>query len=568
MVVLLWFSVCPLLAAPAQNPEAPTEDGQTDIGSGPVPEHLSSPRSTMRSYMEAIHDVMVNQQTERIDDAMETMAFSDQVRAANGPELAKLLREIIDRVRFVIYDHIPDYDEGSAYVFHRGESGSVVIGRQEDGRWLFTLETIETLSELYLEMESKPVVSRVVANPRYVPGWQRIRSWIPGLLQKKGLLLEHWQWLGLLLLILVGLIIDRIVVLFLSRLLRKQLGRDSVDVFSNEQANLLRPLGLLGAALVWRAGLGLLGLPIGVQLVLGVAIKFVAIVSGIWAVYRLVDILSSYLDRRASRTENKFDDLLVPLIRKTLKVFVTVFGFVFVADMFQWNLGRVIAGLGIGGLAFAFAARDTVANLFGSVMILIDRPFQIGDWVVVGDIEGIVEEVGFRSTRVRTFYNSLVTMPNATVASAAVDNYGARVYRRTKTYLSLTYDTPPEKIEAFCEGIRELIRRHPHTRKDYYEVHLNQFASASLDVLLYCFHRVPNWSQELTERHRLYLDIIRLAGKIGVEFAFPTQTLHLYQEQQGESPVKAPGDQVAALEFGRVVAHELLKKSEESKEGD
>jgi MscS family membrane protein len=200
------------------------------------------------------------------------------------------------------------------------------------------------------------------------------------------------------------------------------------------------------------------------------------------------------------------------------------------------NITSLLAGLGLGGIAFALAAQDTVKNFFGSVTVLLDRSFQVGDWVVVGDIEGTVEELGFRSTRIRTFYNSLITLPNSNLISAHVDNYGERRYRRWKTYLGVAYGTPPVTVDALCEGIRELVRRHPYTRKDYYHVYLNEFGAHSLDILLYIFFETPDWATELRERHRLAVDILRLARHLGVEIAFPTQTLYLKRDH-GTSPV-------------------------------
>jgi MscS family membrane protein len=215
------------------------------------------------------------------------------------------------------------------------------------------------------------------------------------------------------------------------------------------------------------------------------------------------------------------------MLRRGLKIVVIAFGVPFIAQNLDIDITSLLAGLGIGGIAFALAAKDTVENLFGSVTVLIDRPFAIGDWVVIGDLDGTVEEIGFRSTRIRTFYNSVITMPNARLVNAAVDNLGARRYRRVKTMISVQYDTPPDRLEAFCEGIRELIRKHPYTRKDYYMVYLNEFAASSLNILLYAFHETPDWPTELRERHRLFVDVVRLAHRLGVQFAFPTQTLHL-----------------------------------------
>jgi len=194
--------------------------------------------------------------------------------------------------------------------------------------------------------------------------------------------------------------------------------------------------------------------------------------------------------------------------------------------------------------------------------VLLDKPFHVGDWVKIGDLEGTVEEVGFRSTRIRTFYNSLITMPNATLIATAVDNLGARTYRRWSTMLSLTYDTPPEKIEAFCEGIRELVRRHPDMRKDYFHVYANEYGAASLNVLLYVFFQTPGWPEELKARHQLFLQILRLAREVGVEFAFPTQTLHVHRSEWEPAAWSEAEDAGAkALEDGRAKAEAIAGKN-------
>jgi MscS family membrane protein len=205
------------------------------------------------------------------------------------------------------------------------------------------------------------------------------------------------------------------------------------------------------------------------------------------------------------------------------------------------------------------AAKDMIGNLFGSVTVVMDRPFHIGDWVVIGDVEGTVENVGFRSTRIRTFYNSLVSLPNAQLTTTKIDNMGARQYRRMSTLLSLTYDTPPERIEAFCAGIRQLVELHPYMRKDYYHVYLNQFAAASLDILVYVFWKTPDWGKELQERQRFLLDILRLAKELQVEFAFPTQTLMLRQDQApGE---REPLTSAQALALGEQRAQEVVRRN-------
>ena len=270
--------------------------------------------------------------------------------------------------------------------------------------------------------------------------------------------------------------------------------------------------------------------------------------SMIWLLYRLIDLLEIYLMAVTSKTASKLDDQLVPLIRKSLKIFLVIIGTIFILQNFDINVTSLLTGLGLGGLAFALAARDTLANLFGSITIFLDKPFQVGDWVIIGKDEGTVEEVGFRSTLIRTFYNSVVSIPNAKVADSPIDNMGKREYRRIKTTLGLTYSTTAEQMQAFVEGIRAILLANPFSRKDLYEIHFNNFADYSLSVLVYVFVKVETWSDELRERHNILLEILRLAEEIGVEFAFPTQTVQVdsfYSEKPRQVGKKMTSDALA-----------------------
>ena len=171
-------------------------------------------------------------------------------------------------------------------------------------------------------------------------------------------------------------------------------------------------------------------------------------------------------------------------------------------------------------------------------MIFIDRPFQIGDWITSGDIDGSVEEVGFRSSRIRTFRNSLMYVPNGKLADSVIDNHGMRQYRRFYTQIAVTYDTPPELINTFVEGLRKIVETHPDTRKDYYNVYFNDMAAFSLNIMFYIFFEVPDWGAELKARHEVLMQILKLGNELGVNFAFPTQTLHMenFPGQQSLSP--------------------------------
>ena len=183
--------------------------------------------------------------------------------------------------------------------------------------------------------------------------------------------------------------------------------------------------------------------------------KVLTYIGFVWLGLRLTSYFQVFFVEKSKKTALKFDDLLAPLLGKVIKVLLIIVGLISVAEILNLPLASLLAGLGIGGIAIAMAAKDTIANIFGSLTVVADRPFSIGDWVKIKDVEGTVEHLGFRSTRVRTFYNSLVSVPNSILLTASVDNMGERRYRRFNTMLSITYDTPVEKIEAFCAGIRE-----------------------------------------------------------------------------------------------------------------
>ncbi|MCA9726470.1 MAG: mechanosensitive ion channel family protein [Candidatus Eisenbacteria bacterium] len=534
-----------------------------------VPEARLSARATMLTFLKSVNDAARGEQS-RLDDAVACLDLSEipkSVRAVKGREYAVQLKQIIDRTRYVEIEEISDDPHGSPYVFTDQIQGSVVIARTPSGDWQFTKQTVADIPSLVLALRDVERVEGVTGAPVELAPGLRLREAMPASLRVTHFLLEDWQWLALFVLVLLGIILDRVLVLVVLRGLQSGMSRRGVMIANAELQTALRPLGLLGMALVWKLGLRLLDLPPAPLAVLQVAIHVVLAATSIWAAFRLIDIASAFLEKRADRTASKLDDVLVPLLRRAAKVFVFLVGIVFVADSLSLNVTGLVAGLGLGGLAFALAAQDTVKNLFGSVTVLVDRPFQIGDWIKIGGHEGTVVEVGFRTTRIRTFYDSMVTLPNAQLIASTVDNMGARRYRRWSTKLSVTYGTEPETIEAFCEGIRELIRRHPYTRKDYFHVYVNEFGASSLDILLYVFHEAPDWTVELQERHRLFLDILRLAQRLGVEFAFPTQTLHLQRatpvEPEPDYPVSPEAVQ-AALREGRESGERIARTLHET----
>jgi MscS family membrane protein len=459
-------------------------------------------------------------------------------------KLAPRIKAVYDtRGLYIELDSLPDAPDykdpktGRAELAPNAGLPSVVVARRPDGQWLWTQASLTRLDQLYAQSFTR-LGDTVIDH-------------IPSALRGEVFGTALWQYLALLLVVLVGLIARKVIQFIVANRLKNFVSMTGhawaarlVDVFGSPGATLVM-------ALLLRVTYPRLRLAIDAALAVSIAVRLLIVVSLVWAIYRLVDVLAERMAEKARGTESKLDDQLVPLIRKSLKLLTLIAGVLFVLQNLNVDVTSLLAGLGIGGVAVALAAKDTIANFFGSIMIFADRPFQIGDWVVVSGVEGIVEEVGFRSTRIRTFYNSLVTIPNAKFTEANIDNYGARQYRRSYFTLNVTYDTTPEQMQAFVEGIRAIIQANPYTRKDYYEVHMSGFGSCSLDVMVYFFFKVKNWSEELRERHHVLLEIMRLARDIGVAFAFPTQTVHVESLASPGAervlPAPLPREQLAAV---------------------
>ena len=255
----------------------------------------------------------------------------------------------------------------------------------------------------------------------------------------------------------------------------------------------------------------------GFQIALAVALN--------WTAYAGADIGGRAAARYTETTESKLDDQMVPLFRKSVKLTVSVVLLLMVIQNLGYSVSSLLASLGIGGLAIALAARDAMANFFGSIVIFTDRPFQVGDWIVVGDVEGTVEEVGFRTTRVRQFDKAMVTVPNSRFTDSSVVNFSNRSIRRMKFEVGLTYDTSAEQMRMFLSRVNDLLRAHPGLDQTFHFARFVSMGAYALNVQIYAFSTTKDWVTWLETRESLMLQIMELVEESGLAFAFPTQTI-------------------------------------------
>ncbi|MEP1085344.1 mechanosensitive ion channel family protein [Algoriphagus sp.] len=514
--------------------------------------NLSSPYHTTLSFFYNLEESHYHP-----DKAAQTLDLTG-IENPNGERLAIKLKQIFEGkgilIRTSTIPNEQNYSDSTAgdgeniYYFDKSKLPGIFLQKTGES-WKYSAFSVSQINELHSET--------------YPYGTAKLLNVLPKIGNEEYLGLHLWQLTGLFILLLLvflshwvfTLVVDKLILYLFQRYGYGKVGENYI-------LPVARVISIYLIVVLLSLFIRVLQLPIEIWSWILIVLRTLKPFLITIIFYKLADVVAAYFTKLATKTESTLDDQLVPLMRKTLKAFVIVVGTLFILrDGLNLDIIPFLTGLSIGGVAIALAAQDTIKNFFGSVMIFIDKPFQVGDWITSGDIDGTVEEVGFRSTRIRTFRNSLMYVPNGKIADAVLDNHGLRQYRRFYTTLTVTYDTPPALIEEFVKGLREIVLAHPHTRKDLFHIYFNNLSSFSQDIMFYIFFEVPNWGEELHCRHEILVQIVKLANTIGVRFAFPTQTLHMESFPEKKTLVPDyPGGYEAKL--NSFLQQELKRKNE------
>lgn len=342
------------------------------------------------------------------------------------------------------------------------------------------------------------------------------------------LLTNNKNWVYLLVFISISFVLFFVLQKIISRLqghLKQQNSHYFLQSFLNLRID--RPIAGIFLSFLWLSFYKLLELPASFANPLATGLKIIQSLLFIRIAYLFCEAIGLWLQQTAEQTDNIAQQQLVPLIRKSLKVLVVVLGSLLLIQSLGFNVISLLAGLGLGGLALALAAQDTAANFFGSLMILVDQPFRVGDLIKIGDTEGTVENIGFRSTRIRTFDRSLVTLPNSFVAKEKIDNLTLRDAFRIRHVLGFTYSTPTLTLTSYCEELRKDLSLDPKILKDDIRVYFQELGDFNLQVLVQIYVTPMTVLEFSAFRHDILIQIMNLAEKRGLDFAFPTQTHHV-----------------------------------------
>ena len=335
--------------------------------------------------------------------------------------------------------------------------------------------------------------------------------------------------------VLLGFIFKRLISKYLSHLLFKLIGKKGGEVGVEKfNALLNKPIGFFVMLSVIYLGSTHILYPdiwnldsSKLKILVSKGFLLIYIYSIFRILIKLIDYVGLILLKRAEKTASKMDDQLIPFVLEIIKFVVYILAFfIILGSVLGVNIIALTTGLGIGGLALAMASKESLENLLGSFTIFLDQPFTVGDIVTVGIVTGVVEKVGFRSTRIRTFDKSLVTVPNKKMIDAELDNLGLRPVRRVKFNIGLTYETSTNQIKAIVSDIQEMINLHAKTNQEG-KVRFQEFGASSLDIMVMYFVDSPKWEDLINVKEDVNYNIMEIVKKHNSDFAFPSTTVYL-----------------------------------------
>ena len=498
----------------------------------------NSPRAAMRDFLMGMRTWRTGGR-ERALQALDLSFVPPRLLSFEAPLLADYLKQVIDRAGYVTWQEISNNpNRAGSYVFYRHPAGSIVIEQVADleggqAKWKFSSDTLRNAPQLYAQMQGLPVAAGISAFEPITSFFElreRIRTRAPSLLVRYGSL-EFWQWLIIPASVVLSVILGWLMGKGMSILLSQSLHSAERGLRIGAARRFGKPFGLLVGAgfpvlvFTWS------GLAETILSAATLALVATTVVALIWILYTAIDLAEGYFQRRAGRTRGFVDEIAVSLISGVLKIGTVAAGIIAIADITGIPYEGVIAGLGVGGIALAFAARDTVSNLIGGAILMSDRPFHRGDLIETEGRMATVEDVGLRSTRMRTFDDSLLVIPNSQLTDKSIVNWGQRRKRKIRLEISLHYDTSRHRLDAFKARLRKVYLDQPAADDTTGYVGLRSFGESALNVELWGYFNLAEFDDYIAARHRLIGDIVDLARELNVEFAYPTRTIRLLSEE-------------------------------------
>lgn len=513
-------SLLAVLTLPAATTLAQQQQQQTDQ---PKQQQTESQRVTydpavpvgaVRSYIDACRDGNYERAAERLD----LSAIPKDQRSVAGPELAWKLKVVLDRKLWISYEKLSAQPEGKlddGLPRDLDSLGTIdqaeILLQRAGGEWRFARSTVESVPRLYDTYGYGPL-------GRYLPA---------PMFDIRFLEIQLWQWIALLVLVFIAWLLSWVVTAVLYRVLRPLVARSETDLDDRLLDLLIPPSKFLIGLALFAGGTFALRLSVKAQATLGSVEQALSVIGVTWLLFRGLDVIAGHLRDRLEKQGHRTALAVVPLGRRAVKVTLIGLSAIVVLQNLGFNVTGLLAGLGVGGLAVALAAQKSIANLFGGVSMIADRPVRVGDFCRFGDQVGTIEEIGLRSTRVRTLDRTLVTVPNSEFSEMQLENFGVRDEIRLFTTIGLRYETTADQLRYVMAEMRRLLIEHPRITDRLRRVRFVGFGACSLDLEVFAYVDTTDFGEFVKVREDILLRLMDIVEQAGTGFAFPSQTLYL-----------------------------------------
>lgn len=495
----------------------------------PVPETLpDAPRSAVAEYLSLAR-------TGRYEEAARFLDVPASFEG-RGPELARKLKLVLDRNLWIDLAKVsplpgghdddglpPELEELGSITGLTGKPEPVRLARKVRGEgtiWVFSRSTVARVPAWYTGLDNHTLLDRIPA----------------ALLRPGPMELLWWQWIVVLALIYPVWLAGRVVG-WASRKALLRLAARTKTVWDEALLRRMRgPFALASTLVLMRAGLSFLGLYDPAEEFAVQILKAAAIIVFFWAALRAVTVTGDVLAEAPWATANAGARSFLHFSVTFGRVFVVSIGALAALGALGIPVNSVLAGLGIGGIAIAFAAQKTVENFFGAISIGVDQPLRVGDYVKAGGVEGTVERIGLRSTRIRTLDRTIVTIPNGKLADMQIETFAERDRIRLNAVLALQYGATASQLREVLAGIEVLLRAHPKVWPDVVVVRLLAFADSSLNIEVMAWFQTTDFGEFREIRQEILLGVMEVVERAGTSFAFPTRTVHLVGPDGADAP--------------------------------
>ena len=494
---------------------------------------LRTPRDAMRTFIEQWDSVRAGNAALFLE-TMDLSRVATAVRQDEGALLGEYLIEVIYRIGLPLRQEIPDDpNRRGPYTHFVHPVGIVEIHpfEQEDGstRWRFSSETMASARQLFMALEDMPVVD-VARRGDSTPFFEirnQVRAVHRDLLQETKAGMELWQWFALLLWLLISIPMSWFLTWIVAKVFRLKTSQD--DRVLSPAIRFLWPLRLIFIAGIGLFALRALGLPQTVDIPLRVVIGVTLSIAGGWLAYHLVDKANEFLEENSQRYRFR-DEILRSLAISIVKLAVIIGAILFLAEILSLPYQGVIAGLGIGGLAVALAARSTLENLIGGITLFADKPVEVGDFCRLGEHLGVIEGIGLRSVKVRSLDRTIVTIPNAEFVNLNIENFTRRDRILLRTTIGLRYETTPDQLRWVLTEIRKLLLQHPMVTPEPARARFSGFGDHSVDIDIFAYIKTDDFNEFLAVQEDIFLRLINIVDESGTGFAFPSTVNYLARD--------------------------------------